>query len=184
MARISFECPHCARPMHATLAAAGKRGQCKQCGCSVRVPGSKPTPSPVALEVTTQPETVPAVARRPLIPRWFRHPATIVLLLIVGGIAWNVAAMTRVSRWTSEDGSSDYTDTYSRWGNTLQHRDVLMRDSDDELYSTANGPMSASGQPHGEWSIAVFQPTIDARKKFYWYGEEISEGEWREKSDH
>ena len=35
---IDFECPHCGNQIHAQDSAAGKRGQCKKCGESARVP--------------------------------------------------------------------------------------------------------------------------------------------------
>jgi hypothetical protein len=39
------------------------------------------------------------------------------------------------------------------------------------------GPCSASGKPHGKWKQIIWVP-FSHNELYYWYGEEISEGEW------
>ena len=109
-------------------------------------------------------------------PRW--TPGLIALIVILIGLSYNFATATRVETWISEDGGSSYTDTYSKWRGTFLHRSVTATDSEDNLISICSGPMSASGKPHGEWKMSIFQPEYATRQQFYWYGDQISEGDW------
>jgi hypothetical protein len=46
------------------------------------------------------------------------------------------------------------------------------------------GPMAPSGNPHGMWVDTVYDNSEaldlvgNSRTAFYWYGDEVSEGEW------
>ncbi|TWT57264.1 hypothetical protein KOR42_06220 [Thalassoglobus neptunius] len=40
------------------------------------------------------------------------------------------------------------------------------------------GPLSESGKRHGEWTLFTYRPEFDIQTVWYWYGEEVSEGEW------
>ena len=59
-----------------------------------------------------------------------------------------------------------------------------MNDSDGHWTMSGEGPMSASGKPHGEWENQDLRagwwdlPGRGESKTWYWYGEEITEGEW------
>lgn len=37
--------------------------------------------------------------------------------------------------------------------------------------------MAGTGKPHGIWDELWFEP-LRMDKKFYWYGEVVTEGEW------
>lgn len=73
-----------------------------------------------------------------------------------------------------------YTDTRLRWQGDILYRELrTVRFSKDEnaLSLYAAGPMSASHKQHGHWTSHTyddFPPT----HTWYWYGEEITEGEW------
>jgi hypothetical protein len=73
--------------------------------------------------------------------------------------------------WESEDGTR-YTDWYQRFQGGPTHRSL----SFDGVYGS--GPMKGEGKrrPHGMWT--VLGKDLSLEKKFYWYGEEVSEGEW------
>lgn len=172
MDRIDFHCPFCERPMHAPAAAEGKTGRCKSCRQNVVV--RRPQP-----EEKRQGAAVP---RRPITPRWIRTPAAIASLLMLAGIGYNVATMTRTETWTSDDGLRTYVDRYGRWNNTIQHRSVTTLLDTMEKYSNLTGPMSPSGQPHGKWLITLFHPNYATKTQFFWYGDEVSEGEWETRS--
>jgi len=172
MDRIDFHCPFCERPMHAPAAAEGKTGRCKSCRQNVVV--RRPQP-----EEKSQGAAAP---RPPITPRWIRTPAAIAGLLLLAGIGYNVATMTRTETWTADDELSMYVDRYSRWSNVIQHREVTQHTETLEPISRATGPMSASGQPHGKWKISLYGSSYLEKTQFYWYGDEVSEGEWETRS--
>ena len=172
MDRIDFQCPFCERPMHAPAGAAGKQGRCKSCRQNVIVP-RKPQPE----------ESEPfKKVRRPIVPRWLRTPGMIVAALLLAGIAYNVANMTRTSTWFDDDGLTMYVDQYGRWNKTVQHREITKHTETLDLISRAAGPMSESGQPHGQWEITIYEPNFHSETVFFWYGDSVSEGEWRTRS--
>jgi hypothetical protein len=61
-------------------------------------------------------------------------------------------------------------DTYTRWGGTQTYRWILFKDA-----GSMRGPMTASGKPHGEWEHFT---GLRVDHVWYWYGQEITEGEW------
>lgn len=85
--------------------------------------------------------------------------------------------------WTSD--TFEYTDTYRRWGHQHVYRRIEKYEEDqmDKEFKglgiwTARGPIAGTGKLHGKWEYIVWKPKIHMETTFYWYGEEISEGEW------
>jgi hypothetical protein len=62
------------------------------------------------------------------------------------------------------------TDTYSRTSDVPRYRKIVGEDS------RAEGPMAGDFKPHGKWRISL--PSGAQQTSWYWYGEEITEGEW------
>jgi hypothetical protein len=124
-----------------------------------------------------------------LVSLWFlpfrRRSATLIGWgLVIAAILWWGYRDTYVVEWSQ--GSAEYHDTFSRWTRKHLHRRVEAfsstdRDYEDRIYD-ANGPVGQSGKPHGRWSYYYdadhVHPAERFQTKFYWYGEEISEGEW------
>lgn len=90
--------------------------------------------------------------------------------LICGGVLgfvvmiWLGTKRVTIERWTSDSGTR-IVDRFYGWGHTPYWESL---DSDNFFSS---GPLSPSGKRHGEW-------TSSGRRRWYWYGDEISEGEW------
>jgi hypothetical protein len=101
---------------------------------------------------------------------------------------------TYQSKWRNE--TVQYIDTHHRWSQNLIRRKMGFYNTAEaakqdtlgykEEFSLA-GPMAGTGKPHGQWSWTLglehrsdayksHQPT--EKTNFYWYGDEISEGEW------
>ena len=79
-----------------------------------------------------------------------------------------------------------YTDTYHRWSHRLVHRSLSCYPAKFESESDSprlfratysRGPMARAGVLHGHWVTTCCDPSM-VRHAWYWYGEEISEGEW------
>lgn len=88
------------------------------------------------------------------------------VLFLVGTEFW-----TYRERW--EDGGFHYTQIVRR----IDGRPLSVFIHGDDY--TASGPVSESGKPHGEWSVR--DGGLYSQPKWYWYGEEVTEGEWHEK---
>jgi hypothetical protein len=73
-------------------------------------------------------------------------------------------------RWTSENGTR-FVDSRRRSG-ALYERYALFPDN-----GFAHGPMTETGKLHGQWTYSTLG-TIGLKTRWYWYGEEITEGEW------
>ena len=102
--------------------------------------------------------------------------------IIIGGTAAGICLVILYgqhdyyrSSWTNERGTK-YVDTYHRWSGRIVHRWVLLPDG-SSLGTSLNGPMRGEGKPkpHGKW-IRLGRGGLDYT--FYWYGDEVSEGEW------
>ena len=82
-----------------------------------------------------------------------------------------------------------YTDTYKVWGEQHIYRDVdafetpeaankwLIFPRESFPILSARGPIAGTGKFHERWSYTYWKP-FRIETKFFWYGEEISEGEW------
>lgn len=104
------------------------------------------------------------------------------------GLLITIAAIYLWGRYDTYDESWSkdnvrYTDTYTRWGHQHIYRDldayetpVTAEKWSDRVWS-AHGPIAGTGKFHGEWTYIDWRD-FRTESKFYWYGEEISEGEW------
>ena len=135
---------------------------------------------------------------QPRVVWWFGPPAALVLLSLYAPFDRYTVRWTKVYDPTlltevqtevalpwdgpSQDVSwTEYRDRYRRWGRRLVYRWVASYDGNTtEDYWAAfhsQGRMSASGRPHGPWQMNCYNPPY-AKDVWFWYGEEISEGEW------
>lgn len=130
------------------------------------------------LETWTAPIT-PAASRRKPIPRWKKLTgAAIAVAILAGAITfggYKYYSRTRVQIWNSVD--AQYEDTYRVWDDRHLTRYYSTKDADGTLQTVAEGPMSESGRPHGEWTI-IYPSLEESTQQWYWYGEPITEGEW------
>ena len=101
---------------------------------------------------------------------------------------------TYESKWRSD--SVRYTDTHGRWSQRLVYRRMDYYNSEDAAAKdelrfkedfSLEGRMAGTGKPHGPWKWQLgldhwddaiknhepYQKTV-----FYWYGDEVSEGDW------
>ena len=79
---------------------------------------------------------------------------------------------------TWKDGNTEFTDTFTRWGNNHFYRRVTFSDEQGHWTGWSSGHVAGSGKLHGEWSFTTFKPSWTNELKWFWYGDEISEGEW------
>lgn len=104
------------------------------------------------------------------------------IALTVALLYWWGAQDTYDERWWK--GNTRFTDTFTRWGDRPVRREVYFFDSDEDakrqslLADSARGPLAGTGKPHGRWELTFWKPDYRHETKFYWYGEQISEGEW------
>lgn len=102
-------------------------------------------------------------------------------VLVALAMCWAHSEQTLTRRsWEDVDGNevAEYVDTYTA-NNKIAHRKLSIRRLDKLVYS-ARGPMSATGKPHGMWQVMRWGDNSRDWDKpvFYWYGDEITEGEW------
>jgi len=90
---------------------------------------------------------------------------------LIGFVWWSWLRFDCYDRyWKSETGTQ-FVDTHMRSGDRHVYRMMLPQGG-----GLIRGPMSGSGKPHGEWTD--WFPGERVQHKWYWYGEEITEGEW------
>ncbi|MBR9800254.1 hypothetical protein GYB59_00510 [bacterium] len=79
-----------------------------------------------------------------------------------------------------------YTDKINRWTGRIAWREVVSYQTEtgaitrnfQEIQSIHSGPMSGHDSPHGAWHYLYVHPSVDSGYQFYWYGDQVSEGEW------
>lgn len=108
-------------------------------------------------------------------------------LTVASLILWgrNDTVTYRESR-IEDDGQSriDIEEKNWRWTGAPKERMVRLwskKDSVFDLDAWFHGPIAGTGKRHGEWAIVTWKP-YSSTSKFYWYGEEVSEGEWHKLS--
>jgi len=109
----------------------------------------------------------------PRTAKWIGIPITLAAV-----VAWGYFD-TYESTWHNENVR--FTDTYSRWGGNLVYRDLDIFENEARQglpVFSEEGPMAGTGRPHGEWKVMIWKPDLRSETQFYWYGEEIDEGEW------
>ncbi len=73
----------------------------------------------------------------------------------------------------------------ARWGDEIKWHYITNYNDDGTFAETANGPTLANGRPHGEWDWFIYGDSDHADRWvtiYYWYGEEVSEREWRRRA--
>ena len=70
-----------------------------------------------------------------------------------------------------------YQDSYWRWSGKHFYRFYESYDSKGKRIYSSHGPMAGNGRLHGEW-IGIEWHDSNITHEWYWYGEEITEGEW------
>jgi hypothetical protein len=101
-----------------------------------------------------------------------------VLLTLAAVFAWGYFD-TYERTWHNDNVR--FRDTYSRWGGNLVYRDLEIFENDARQglpVVSEEGPMAGTGRPHGAWEVTIRKPDLRIKTQFYWYGEEIEEGEW------
>lgn len=106
--------------------------------------------------------------------QWLPTKACTIVLVVSVVSLWS-RFDTYVDRWTSKNDLK-YRDTVCRWSHRVTYRSVFY-DHNGTIWSLS-GPIAGSGVKHGEWSYYELSPTWYSSKTWYWYGQEISEGEW------
>lgn len=119
--------------------------------------------------------------------------AGIIFSLVVGGvIVWIRPDLEskhiRTETWTKGDflkHSADepyasFTDTYDDRRPSSYHREAVVYADKETLYIT--GTLTTTGMKHGEWRTewvtSAEREKPRPKYEWYWYGEQISEGEW------
>lgn len=95
--------------------------------------------------------------------------------IAIGLVVLNHETATYTSHWENEEKVS-FKDEYFRGAEFPFYRSASKL-TDDEFW-TAEGPMSDSGRMHGKWTFWNLRNDARTQPKWYWYGEEITEGEW------
>ncbi len=127
------------------------------------------------------------VAVMVLTQRRWRYRATKaggILLTLTVIVAWGYNDTYEI-QWV--DANTRFADTYKRWSDQFVYRKFSVYDSPKAAQQarfvglgevSAKGPMAGTGKPHGSWEYTQWKPKWQVETKFYWYGEEVSEGEW------
>ncbi|MEM7559645.1 MAG: hypothetical protein AAF394_11030 [Planctomycetota bacterium] len=125
-------------------------------------------------------------AKRKLSPRLLWVFGTLVFLGLI-------VLYARIDNYTKEWRKDDsrYVDYYNRWTGNCVYRVVTVyetiaaAEADEilETYQTSEGPLSSSGRPHGRWKHLLHSNHDVGRMprlwdEYYWYGEEVTEGDW------
>lgn len=88
------------------------------------------------------------------------------------------AITPRTERWSSD--STTYVDYYRGLTGTHYYRELSSKELLGGGFSS-EGPMTATGKPHGEWKTTTWGDhfrSIETHNEWHWYGESITEGEW------
>lgn len=102
---------------------------------------------------------------------------------LVSLVTWGAFDTYEVT-WTSD--VFVYKDTTHRWTGDISYRKLetfanpsaaINRDY-RQLDIVSEGPMSGHVKPHGKWELVVLRPAFESLVLFYWYGENVTEGEW------
>ena len=112
---------------------------------------------------------------------WLWTKLTGILLTVAAVYLWGHYDVYD-DRWVHDNVR--YTDTYKVWGGQHIYRDLYAFETPEAAdkwlgmpIRSARGPIAGTGRFHGKWSYTYWKP-FRVETKFFWYGEEISEGEW------
>ena len=110
------------------------------------------------------------------LPKDLKYKKYLKILFIVIGfylISWYKKHDYYQIRWTNEKGD-EYLDTYKRSNSKdVQERSVSFKNGDSARGSFVN---ETEMKKHGRWIYVGADYHVEY--EYYWYGEEISEGEW------
>jgi hypothetical protein len=83
-----------------------------------------------------------------------------------------IFAFTDEQKETVETEDAWTVTSFTRWGGTPIYRDVHLSGRTD---TWMHGPVSQTGKAHGKWTSRI---GASWKYVWYWYGEQVSEGEW------
>ena len=69
-----------------------------------------------------------------------------------------------------------YCDSRRRWSDVIYWRSMTTHHPHSPTW-TSKGPMTATNKPHGHWTGFLWSD-FESRDYWYWYGDEVTEGEW------
>ena len=185
MSLVRFQC-FCGRDLSADESQIGDQLSCPSCGQDLQVPGFRSTPTVVADSPPQKPAKTYRVERTSRKRRPGQRTISRRLLIVYGTMAAIVLSGMGVGAfflfrpqpytktWYSDRGDK-YIDTYSP-DDVITHRIFMTSDRSWQ----ATGPMTPSGKLHGQWFVVSesVDGQMETRFKWYWYGDEVSEGEW------
>lgn len=97
--------------------------------------------------------------------------------VIVSIAAWQVWSRVDVYEHQWRSGTTEYIDRISRRTGDPVHRRV--RINADGISTVQEGEMRGSPpKPHGHWAIVIIKPKYEVLDRWYWYGDQITQGEW------
>lgn len=102
-------------------------------------------------------------------------PVVLAALAVVGGLWFALGSNTE--RWWNDDRTVLYVDTYRIATGDQTHRTMYFYDDAGQPQFETEGPMTASGKPHGHWTTLHYRLGTTSHDWFY-YGEEVSEAEF------
>ena len=114
---------------------------------------------------------------------WVRPLGALLVATWLFVFGWNDTVR---QSWDKDE--SHYHDTRHRWSDRLLARAYSEYKTSDHIHLVyyASGPMAGTGKQHGEWTHELYDDSrilpIDTETAFYWYGEEVSEGEWHRRN--
>jgi len=124
---------------------------------------------------------------------WYLLPV-VVLTFTYGNFDGYESVWTKVEKGSGEPGwelegdhgwDSDlkehdrtvYHDARWRWSDEIYWRELTVWNAAGNERYTSRGPMTASNKPHGHWTGFLWSD-FKTQNHWYWYGDEITEGEW------
>lgn len=114
-----------------------------------------------------------------LVPKWTVAVAFVVAL--IAAYLW-LRSDYSMRHWTrrteANDGRLDYTDyTYRLNDDRPFYRDMWFTPDKGESFHLRGG-FSESGKRHGQWIRVSAADAYIPQSDWFWYGEQVSEGEW------
>lgn len=99
-------------------------------------------------------------------------PLSLGVIAALGWWAYQIRFGTYIVRTKNSDGSR-YTDHRRCWNHELVKRTIIVPGQ-----YFAEGPLSVAGKFHGRWRVDNYVDRSRSRYVWYWYGEEVTEGEF------
>lgn len=115
----------------------------------------------------------------------FRGPSVWRTLTLTVCVAINVAGIAVCGYFDTEEIVRDkdnfrVVETCRRFRPEIIYRKVIVYDDNGYWVGTLQGPTSPeSGAQHGHWEAVFASDAIKSSGTWYWYGQEVTEGEWQ-----